>query len=57
VILLLAKPLANVQLPRLLAFYQGFCPWQNATFLVVKEDETEVLMRWWIKNEVRTNTW
>jgi len=35
VILLLAKLLENVQLPRLLAFCQGFCPWQNATFLVV----------------------
>ena len=35
VILLLEKLLANIQLPRLLAFCQGFCPCQNATFLVV----------------------
>jgi len=34
-ILLLAKLLTNVHLPRLSAFCQGFCPWQNAIFLVV----------------------
>jgi hypothetical protein len=31
----LAKLRANVHLPRISAFCQGFCPWQNATFLVV----------------------
>jgi len=35
VILLLAKPLANVLLPRFSAFCQDFFPWQNTTFLIV----------------------
>ena len=35
VILLLAKLLANVHLPRLSAFCQGFCPWKITRYLVV----------------------
>jgi len=54
VILLLAKLLANVQLPRLFAFCQGFCPWQNATFLVVCIDPQKVQFKGFVNIDIET---